>query len=149
MTPRIEAIEAEYGEPIYDVVAGFAAGGESRRSTGEILGYHPQYFSQRVLPKIDPDGTIQWPEKSARYMDAIRSPELRKWRSQLTKEQWRAKTQVCINGEWRSRAEWRAYYGISQDAVRQRMRRYGWSFEKAVSTPLIPRGKRREEGVAA
>jgi len=73
---------------------------------------------------------------------------MRELRSRKTSERWHRLTQVCIGGVWRPKEEWREYYGISYDAVRDRMRKYGWDFVTAVSTPLVPRTKRRK-GIAA
>lgn len=146
MTPRIREIEEEFGEPIYDVVASFAADGESKRSTGAILGFHPQYFSRRVLPKIDPDRTIEWwnPRQTIPFLDGQRSDSARANHSRATKEQWRRKTQVTIDGVAATKKEWREYYGIHQDTVRKRMRKYGWTFEQAVKTPPTPIHLRRK-----
>lgn len=151
MTPRIRAIEAEYGEPIYDIVAGFAADGETRMSTGEILEYNPDYFRSRVLPMIDPDRTIQWVEpcRSTPHLEANRSEESRERKRRATKQQWERKSTVCIGGVCRTKAEWRRYYGISWEGVKLRMEKYGWSFEKAVSEPKMRREERVKMGGAA
>jgi hypothetical protein len=151
MTPRIRAIEAEYGEPIYDIVAGYAAAGETRMSTGAILGYNGGYFATYVLPRIDPARTIQWPVpgRSAPHAAAVSSPEARANRRRAAYQRWRLETTVCIGGVCRTRAEWRRHYGISHDAVRDRMRKYGWRFERAVSEPKMSREERVKMGGAA
>lgn len=41
-------IEAEFGEPFWDVVKGFADDGYSAGATGGILGYHPAAFRRLV-----------------------------------------------------------------------------------------------------
>lgn len=58
---RIAAIEAEFGEPIMDLVRGFAADGESRTSTAEILGVPGSTFRRWLLtqPPVD------WPPTNA------------------------------------------------------------------------------------
>ena len=58
---RITAIEAEFGEPIMDLVRGFAADGESRTSTAEILGVPGSTFRRWLLtqPPVD------WPPTNA------------------------------------------------------------------------------------
>lgn len=43
-----EAVEAEYGMAFRDVVAGFAADGESVSATAGILGYSPRAFFDLV-----------------------------------------------------------------------------------------------------
>ena len=58
---RIASIEAEFGEPIMDLVRGFAADGESRTSTAEILGVPYSTFYRWLLtqPPVD------WPRINA------------------------------------------------------------------------------------
>ena len=61
MTPRIRAIETEYGEPILDVLRGYAAMGYSRSDVAGILGYSRPHFTRHVLPAVDPGQRIVWP----------------------------------------------------------------------------------------
>ena len=58
---RIAAIEAEFGEPIMDLLRGFAADGESRTSTAEILNVPASTF-RRWLHTQEP---IDWPPTNA------------------------------------------------------------------------------------
>lgn len=58
---RISAIEAEFGEPILDLVRGFAADGESRSTTAELLNVPRSTFCRWLMtqPPID------WPPTNA------------------------------------------------------------------------------------
>ncbi len=58
---RIATIEAEFGEPIMGLVRGFAADGESRTTTAEILGvpYSTFYRWLQTQPPVD------WPPINA------------------------------------------------------------------------------------
>lgn len=61
MTPRIRAIEADYGEPIADILRGYAEMGYSRSDVAGILGYSRPHFTRHVLPTVDPAGETPWP----------------------------------------------------------------------------------------
>lgn len=45
---RQRAVEAEYGQPFWEVVKGYADDGESMQATAEILGMSPGSFRQLV-----------------------------------------------------------------------------------------------------
>lgn len=58
-----------------------------------------------------------------------------------TREQGRNKrgtVLVTINGETASFMEWCDRIGLKDDCARRRIRVYGWSVERAVTTPTIP-----------
>jgi hypothetical protein len=70
--------EAEYGEPFADIVRGFAADGESRRSTAHILGTtEPTFARIRERMGLDvewvkPTQTLSWQNKRSNYRTPAR-----------------------------------------------------------------------------
>lgn len=61
MHPLHRRIEAEYGEPFWDVVRGYASQGCSRRETARLLGYSGAAAFLRLLLR-HPEIAIPWPE---------------------------------------------------------------------------------------
>lgn len=44
---------------------------------------------------------------------------------------------ITYNNETHTLAEWAKKVGINRHALGERLNRYGWSFEKAITTPLL------------
>lgn len=44
---------------------------------------------------------------------------------------------ISVNGEKKPISEWCKIFGITEESVYRRVRTFGWSFEKAVSTPHL------------
>jgi hypothetical protein len=70
--------EAEYGESFADIVRGFAADGESRRSTAHILGTTEPTFA-RIRERMgievawaEPTETLSWQNKRSNYRTPAR-----------------------------------------------------------------------------
>ena len=132
---RRELIEEEYGEPLLEVVRGFAAMGYSRWDTLAILGLCPTNAA-RFLRRLDPGNTIQWPRQnqSRRRRDngemIARSAAIARKRARALRERLAARGELIrIQGVDETLAHWAWYvgrhYGVSYDAIRMRVQN-GW-----------------------
>lgn len=73
-SPKQRAIAAEWGEPFWDVVKGFADQGESIPGTAGILGYNVQAF-RRLVHRY---GNAHWFKAGQDSVGAIAARESRK-----------------------------------------------------------------------
>ena len=100
--PRWAALEAEFQEPAYDILAGFAALGYSRQDAVAILGWHRK-SAGRVLRAIDPRGTIRWPAPN---------------RSRGRRDRPRRSPRGAVVRYWRGPGRWRRrHVAIGDQAV--------------------------------
>ena len=146
--PRWAALEAEFQEPAYDILAGFAALGYSRQDAVAILGWHRK-STARVLRAIDPRGAIRWPAPNrsrGRLERPRRSPRgavQRYWR-----ERGRPRRRhVAIGDQAVLLADLVAAIGaprgLREVTVLARLAK-GWPLWRALTTP--PCGRKRGQG---
>jgi hypothetical protein len=52
---------------------------------------------------------------------------------------------ITFNGETRSLSDWGRLFGLSFHLLSNRINRYGWTIERALTTPISNRGRKRKE----
>lgn len=85
------------------------------------------YTPERRLVRLD---------KSKGY-----SPDNCRWAAEARREGYT----ITYNGETHSLSEWARIIGISRSTLTQRLDRYGWSIDKALTTPARGHNKGSEE----
>lgn len=109
---KIREIEAEFGEPFWDVVRGFAEMGYGRTATAGILGYSRVGFL-RFLWEGPP---IDWPD-CARGLR--RHPEA--WLANVQAAGARRARRHFVLGQWRTVREISQAFGVSRAAIDKRL----------------------------
>ena len=69
--------------------------------------------------------------------DSGYSPENCRWVSQKTQSNnQRSNVLITFNGKTQTRAQWAEELGLSASVIRDRMERYGWDTQRALTTPI-------------
>ena len=110
-------IEAEFGEPFWDVVRGFADDGYTIGRTGIILGYSGASSFRRLVIR---HGKQHWFANGK----PIPSDSPRKWQPHLLKgsKAVKEKHSYWMGGVWGSTADHAKRLGVNHKTVQDRMR---------------------------
>lgn len=142
-------IEAEYGEPYWDVVRGYAEQGCSRQEVAEL--FECDYTGFRRLLRRHPEQVIPWPGKGR----SIRSLEFTRRISPLgAAAHQAARRKRLAFGVTDSVSGHARRHGHKPRTVYERLR-LGWSLERALREPVVSpresgmRGMRARWGRAA
>ena len=93
-------------------------------------------FIKDMQPTFKPDLTIERLDVSKDYM-----PENCRWAT--VREQANNRTNnrfITYKGRTMTMAYWAEEVGIKYKTLAQRLNKYHWSFEKAITTPLLKKG---------
>jgi hypothetical protein len=91
----------------------------------------------------------QWAKKLGVRVNQIYGRKRRGWSDEkilttpfapLKKKRWPFLT---FKGETKTQKEWANELGVSTAVINARLNRYGWSIEKTLTTPVIPRNKKK------
>jgi len=125
--PRIQEkasdIEAEFDQPLVDVIAGFIGDGESLASTARIL-------------EVSQGSLKAWAIKRGLIAPA-RTRHTIGYSSDHGRRTWAGKPHchrmLRHDGEWLSLTEWAERAGIDRQTIHARLR-LGWSVDSAITT---------------
>lgn len=134
LTDKRQSIEAEFGEPFWDVVEGFAEMGYSRRQTAEILEIQYSTFA-RLCESERPD--IEFPARGVSAKDNDRrsssvAENIRKGRLRSGKRiRYITHKNVTLPISY-----WDRRIGATHRGVVAKRIANGWDIETAVTTPV-------------
>lgn len=123
-----EELEAEFEEPMRDILQGFFLQGESAHSTAKILEVDPGSLRTWATK----NGIIHHAPESTRHR-MPNTPEASKKISRAMRER---APQVELNGKKGSFADWAQELGIKRNTLCQRIRR-GMSAEDALQSRIL------------
>lgn len=128
----IRAVEAEFGEPFWDVVRGLAEQGCSRREAAAVLGYCSDVSFRRLLSR-HPEQVIPWPPRnsSALFREAGKARAAKALAARN-----RNQRTLSYDGILDSLAGHARRAGLNPHAVYARLRA-GWTLDRALSTPRL------------
>jgi DNA invertase Pin-like site-specific DNA recombinase len=124
----IQRIEAEYQEPIRDVLQGFADMGYSYCTVARILGIAPD-----TLKRINASCGVEFPRLRMPPMSQAQREQLSRIKLQGKRCDAR---RITYQGRTQHLSAWARETGINLSTLWNRLTRYGWSVEKAFTRPL-------------
>ena len=117
---HIRHLEAEYDQPISDIIAGYYRDGESERSTARILGI-PRHHLRHCTNATPPARPRTLREKSRLHRAHIRAT--------LRRRQGR---RITHHGTTRCISEWSELTGIERTVIHKRLAR-GWTVHRTLT----------------